>query len=146
MNVQKYIRQAAVPVLAVVLVGASVAARQVTAGGNAEFAKLKNPVASTPESIAAGQKAYMANCSACHGNTAEGAEKAGITVSAIEDIGGKQPPALNDDTWDYGSTDGEIFMVIKSGVSPFFMTPFNGRLPDNDIWSVVNYLRSLSKK
>ncbi len=31
-------------------------------------ASLNNPVASTPESIAAGKRAYDANCAACHGN------------------------------------------------------------------------------
>ncbi len=45
----------------------------------------RNPVASTPESIAAGKRAYDANCAACHGNLAQGAVKAGMTISIIEE-------------------------------------------------------------
>ena len=106
-------------------------------------ASLKNPVASTPESIAAGKRAYDANCAACHGNLAQGAVKAGITISIIEEQKGRQPPDLTDDQWDHGSTDGEIFTVIKRGLPPTMMAGFDGRIPDADIWSIVNYLRTL---
>jgi mono/diheme cytochrome c family protein len=107
---------------------------------------LKNPVASTPESIAAGKRAYDANCAACHGNLAQGAVKAGITISIIEDQRGKQPPDLTDNQWDHGSSDGEIFAVTKRGLPPSMMAGFDGRIPDEDIWSIVNYLRSLAPK
>lgn len=120
----------------------SVVARQ----GDPEAAKIKNPVPSTPESIAAGKKAYDTNCAGCHGNLGQGAEKAGIIISVIEDQGGKQPPDLTDDQWDHGSTDGEIFTAAKKGIPPTMMAPWEGRIPDNDIWSIVNYLRSLAKK
>jgi glucose/arabinose dehydrogenase/mono/diheme cytochrome c family protein len=102
-----------------------------------------NPVASTPQSIAAGKRAYDANCAACHGNLAQGAVKAGMTISIIEEQRGKQPPDLTDDQWDHGSTDSDIFAVIKRGVPPTMMAGFDGRVPDPDIWSIVNYLRSL---
>ena len=128
--------------LAFLGLGVSVIARQ----GNPEAAKLKNPVASTPESIAAGKKAYDANCAGCHGNLAQGADKAGIVISVIEDQGGKQPPDLTDDTYDNGSTDGEIYMVIKTGIAPTMMAPWDTRIPDNDIWSIVNYVRSITPK
>ena len=68
---------------------------------------LRNPVASTPASIAAGKRVYDANCAACHGNRAQGAVKAGITISIIEEQRGKQPPDLTDDQWDHGSSDGD---------------------------------------
>ena len=135
-------KRSLIPALAVVLIGGSVIARQ----GNPDAAKLKNPVASSPESIAAGKKAYDVNCAGCHGNMAQGADKAGIVISVIEDQGGKQPPDLTDDTWDNGSTDGEIYTVIKKGLPPTMMAPWDGRIPDNDTWSIVNYLRSLTKK
>ena len=105
-----------------------------------------NPVASTPESVAAGKKAYDANCAACHGNVAQGAVKAGATISIIEEQRGKQPPDLTDDQWDHGATDAEIYSVIKRGVPPTMMAGFDGRVPDNDIWNIVNYLRSLAPK
>ena len=73
-------------------------------------------MALTPESIAAGKRAYDVSCAACHGGRAQGAVKAGITLSIIEEQRGKQPPDLTDDRSDHGSADGEIFIVIKRGL------------------------------
>jgi len=103
----------------------------------------RNPVASTPASIAAGKGAYDANCAACHGNLAQGAVKAGMTISIIEEQRGKQPPDLTDDQWDHGSSDSDMFAVIKRGLPPTMMAGFDGRIPDEDIWNIVNYVRSL---
>jgi mono/diheme cytochrome c family protein len=133
--------------LVIVSVATSVLARQTTGNGDPGAAKIKNPVAASTESITAGKKTYDTNCAACHGVKAEGAEKAGIVLSVIEDQGGKQPPDLTDDQWDHGSTDGEMFAVIKSGVGPqFFMAPWDGRMSDTEIWNSINYIRSLAKK
>ena len=49
------------------------------------------------------------------GTTPQGAVKAGISISIIEEQRGKQPPDLTDAQWDHGSSDGEIFNVIKRG-------------------------------
>lgn len=116
--------------------------RNVTA---APAATLRNPVASTAASIAAGKQVYDANCAACHGNRAEGAVNAGITISIIEEQRGKQPPDLTDVPTDYGSSDGDIFRVITRGLPPTMMPGFDGRIPDREIWNVVNYLRSLRR-
>jgi mono/diheme cytochrome c family protein len=104
---------------------------------------LRNPVASTPASIAAGKRVYDANCAACHGNRAQGAVKAGITISIIEEQRGRQPPDLTDGQADHGSSDGDIFRVIKRGLLPTMMPGFDGSIPDREIWNIVNYLRSL---
>jgi mono/diheme cytochrome c family protein len=120
-----------------------VIARQAPAKGDPEAAKIKNPVGATPESIAAGQKTYQTLCAGCHGKDAKG----GITISVIEDRGGNQPPDLTDDTWDHGSSDGEIFTVVKKGIAPeFFMVPWEGRISDEEIWNMVNYVKSLSQR
>ena len=113
---------------------------------NVDAAKLANPVPATPETLADGKKAYDTYCAACHGNLAQGAVKAGVIISIIEEQKGKQPPDLTDDQWDKGSTDGEIFTAIKKGVPPTMMAPWDGRIPDSDIWSIVHYLRSLAPK
>jgi len=107
---------------------------------------LRNPVPSSPKSIAAGKQAYDANCAACHGNVAQGAVKAGIALSIIEEQGGKQAPDLTDAQWDHGSSDGDIFRVVKRGLPPTMMAGFDGRISDVDIWSIVNYLRTLPPK
>ena len=108
------------------------------AQGNPEAAKIKNPVATTPESIAAGKEIFGRRCAVCHGSNAEGGSGSDISPPA---------PDLTDSEWQHGSTDGEIFDVIKNGVRPdLSMEPWGNRIKDPDIWNVVNYLRSLAKK
>lgn len=126
---------------AVVLVGAVVSSQ---GPGNPAAAALKNPIAATPESLAAGRKAYDANCAGCHGDKAQGAVRAGVTISIIQEMGGKQAPDLTDAATDHGGTDGEIFTIIKKGVPPTMMAGWDGRLTDTEIWSVVNYIRALT--
>ena len=111
---------------------------------NGAAAQLRNPVASTPESLAAGKRAYDVNCAACHGDRAQGSEKAGVVISIILEQGGKQPPDLTDDTWDHGASDGEIYTVIKKGVPPTMMAGWEGRISDAEIWSIINYIRALA--
>jgi len=124
------------------------AAAQPAAGNatGAPAARATNPIAATPDAIAAGKRLYDANCAACHGNQAQGAVKAGITISILEEQRGKQPPDLTDNQWDHGSTDGEIFGVIKRGLPPSMMPGFGGSLSDDDIWRVLLYVRSLQTK
>jgi cbb3-type cytochrome c oxidase subunit III len=110
----------------------------IIAQGNPEAAKVKNPVAATPESIATGKQVYTKYCATCHGTTAQGGSGSDIIPPA---------PNLTDEEWKHGSTDGEIFDVIKNGVQPdLFMEPWGDRIKDEDIWNVVNYVRSLAKK
>jgi hypothetical protein len=56
------------------------------------------------------------------------------------------PSNLTDDVWDLGSSDGEIFIVIRDG-SGSNMKGLNGRpgIVDEDMWNIVNYVRSLHK-
>src|SRR5258708_3923584 len=125
---------------AVVSAPAQAAAHNMT---NAPAASLRNPVASTPESIAAGKRIYDASCAACHGNQAQGAVKAGITISILEEQRGKQPPDLTDDQRDHGSRNGEIFAVLKRRLPPSMMPGFGRALSDEDISRLVAYLLSL---
>ena len=136
------LKAATLALFAIVLVTGGAAFSQGRADPQATA--VTNPVAATPAWIAAGKKAYDANCSSCHGNRAQGAEKAGVLISIIQEQGGKQPPDLTDDKWDHGSTDGEIFGVVKKGVPPTMMAGWEGRLSDTDIWSILNYLRALA--
>jgi hypothetical protein len=44
----------------------------------------------------------------------------------------------------YGSSDGEIFSVIRDGTMGD-MGAYAGRLTDSDMWNVVNFLRTLTQ-
>ena len=109
-----------------------------TRAAQSPAATLKNPIASSPESIAAGKQVYTRTCAPCHGTSGEGGPGNDLIPAA---------PDLTAAMWDHGSSDGEIFTSIKNGIAPDFnMTPFKDRLKDDDIWNVVIYLRSIAKK
>jgi mono/diheme cytochrome c family protein len=108
-------------------------------GGSPDGKKMKNAVASSAESVAAGKAAFQKNCRFCHG-----ADAKGNGPMAPE---GTHPSDLTDDKWDRGSTDGEIFLVIRDGAGPKFeMKGYKSKMTEPEIWNVVNYLRSLQAK
>ena len=105
---------------------------------------IKNPVASTPESLATGKRLYDRLCADCHGATGRGdGEKAKKLAAAGE----PKAPDLTDDKWDHGTTDGEIFVDIRDGLGST-MTGLNGKpgIGPEEIWHLVNYVRSLGGK
>lgn len=103
-------------------------------GGSPEAAAMKNPVASSPESIAAGRRLYGRWCTNCHGPSGKGD---GPGASS-----GAQPADLSDAMWDYGSSDGDIFLAVREGTSAD-MGSYKDRLSDTDIWNVVVFIRTL---
>jgi mono/diheme cytochrome c family protein len=106
--------------------------------GRPDAASAKNPVVPTAETLAAGKQIYQRRCASCHGTSGEGGPGNDLIPAA---------PSLVDDQWDHGSTDGAIFDNIKNGVGPDFnMVPFKDTLKDNEIWTVVTYLRSMEKR
>jgi mono/diheme cytochrome c family protein len=131
---------ALVPALALSFVAlASVLASAQNPGGSPEGKKMKNPVASSPESIKAGAAAFQKNCRFCHG-----ADAKGDGPMAPKDT---HPSNLTDDKWDRGSTDGEIFLVIQNGAGPKFdMKGYKSKMTEPEIWNIVNYLRSIQAK
>ncbi len=103
-------------------------------GGNPLAAKVRNPVAATPESIAAGRATYQRLCSRCHGVQGKG-DGGGAGA-------GGQPADLTDATWDFGGSDGEIYSVIHDGTSAD-MEPYAERISDSEIWNLVNFIHSI---
>jgi len=104
---------------------------------NPEAQKLKNPEAATTESIEAGKALYKRHCASCHGPNGKG--DGGMALS------GGTPSDLTDETWDYGSTDGEIFVTIRDGVSSD-MQGYKEKLSEKQIWQLVNFIRSIGPK
>ena len=104
-----------------------------------DAAKLKNPTKATAESLAAGKVTFLKYCKFCHGEAGDGK---GTLIPK-----GTTPSSFIDATWDFWSTDGEIFTNIKEGIGPKFnMKAMKMKIMDPDIWNVVNYLRSIGPK
>jgi mono/diheme cytochrome c family protein len=95
-----------------------------------------NSVSADATSLAAGKKLFSSNCSSCHGETAQGDGKIASQLDP-------KPANLVDETWIHGSSDGEIFIVIRDGVKNTGMKAFGSRMTAHQIWDVVNYLRSI---
>jgi mono/diheme cytochrome c family protein len=104
---------------------------------NPEAQKLKNPEPANAESIEAGKKLYARHCASCHGPNGKG--DGGMALS------GGTPSDLTDETWDYGSTDGEIFVAIRDGVSSD-MLAYKEKLSEKQIWQLVHFIRSIGPK
>ena len=102
-----------------------------------ETAKQVNPVKSTPSSIASGKKSYTYDCAMCHGKEGAGdGDLASDMHLKLRDY--SDPAALKE------LTDGEIFSIIANGKGK--MTGEAGRMKPEQIWDMVNYIRSLAKK
>ena len=112
------------------------AAAQEKPAGASDASTIQNAVKTTPASIAAGGKTFNAQCAACHGTTGKGDGKAGTNLDP-------KPADLTDAEWIHGSSDGEIFVVIRDGVKKTGMKSYASKLTPNDIWNLVNYLRSI---
>lgn len=79
-----------------------------------------------PDQIAAGRQLYLAmNCVGCHAHG-----------------GGGMGPALIDDKWIYGGEIENIAASIREG-RPAGMPSFRGFLPEEQIWQIAAYVRSL---
>jgi len=100
-----------------------------------EAAKV-NPVKPTPESLAKGKKMYGIDCAMCHGNNGDGKGDIGADYKNIPDF--THPDALKN------HTDGELFYITRNGKGD--MPPEDNRAKDDDIWNMVNYVRSFKKK
>jgi len=72
----------------------------------------------------------------CHGKDGDGKGDMASDVKNVTDF--TNPDALKN------STDGALFYVIRNGKGE--MPPEGDRAKDNDIWNLVNYIRSLAKK
>jgi len=101
----------------------------------ADAAKV-NPVKPTAESLAKGKKLYVIDCAMCHGKDGDGKGDMASDIKNVTDF--TNPDALKN------RTDGELFYVIRKGKGE--MPPEGDRAKDDDIWNLVNYVRSFAKK
>ncbi len=92
--------------------------------------KIKNPFDGDATAAEEGKQIFLKNgCYACHGHEAEGA------------VG----PDLTDDEWVYAPTDAMIFNTIAKGRKGTVMSPFANQMTPEEIWKVVEFLRSKNR-
>ena len=103
-----------------------------TVGGK----KMTNPQAATPENIANGKEAFSHYCAACHGLDGQ---KTGVPFA---DHMSPPIPSLTE-THVQQYKDGQLKRIIDEGLSPSGMHGSKGILNDEEIWSIVLYIRHL---
>ena len=101
-----------------------------------KYKNMKNPVASDAESISTAKGLWTTHCKSCHG------------AKGLGD--GPKAAQLKTEPGDFskaevqGQTDGSLFYKISEGRDD--MPSFKKKIPDQeDIWSIVNYIRTLKK-
>jgi cytochrome c oxidase cbb3-type subunit 3 len=88
---------------------------------------IENAYEENAYAMSEGRRLYAAfNCNGCHANG-----------------GGDKGPALIDAKWIYGSRPGQIYATIMEG-RPNGMPSFRGKLPEQQAWQIVAYVRSMS--
>ncbi|MGH9698509.1 MAG: c-type cytochrome [Candidatus Acidiferrales bacterium] len=102
-----------------------------------EAVQKENPVKPTPDSLALGKKYYGYDCAMCHGKTGDGQGDLGVEMKLkMQDF--RDPAAMK------GRTDGELYYLIQKGKGD--MPPEGDRAKPEELWNLVNYVRSLAVK
>jgi mono/diheme cytochrome c family protein len=98
---------------------------------------MKNPVASSKESLSNGKELWAKHCKSCHGAMGLG--------------DGPKAAALDVPSGDFSSkafqaqTDGDLFYKVSEGKGK--MPGFKKSITDdNDRWALVNYMRTMKGK
>ncbi len=100
--------------------------------GGAEI--LRNPFPPNPESLQAGAATYVQACQACHGETGLGDGPGGV---------GLVPPPADLLVHVPLHGDADLFRFIRDGIPNTAMVAQRDILTEEQIWHVVNYIRTL---
>ena len=111
---------------------------RIEAAIGSDYKDKANPVVVNNDSLTAGRSAYLANCSFCHGTTGLGDAKIGQNL---------YPPAANlTQQKTLTKTDGQLYWILQHGLSFVGMPAWTDVLSDQQMWSVVIYVRALQKQ
>ena len=101
----------------------------------AKYKNMENPEEANAESVKVGRMLYTKNCASCHGKTGLGD---GVKARGLDTFPG-------DFSGEYyqSQTDGEHFYKTKFGRGE--MPKYENKIDDEDIWHVVNYMRTFKK-
>jgi mono/diheme cytochrome c family protein len=96
----------------------------------------KNPLPDTPDTLADGKEAFSHYCVACHGMDGQ---KTGVPFA--EHISPPIPSLASTDVQSY--SDGQLKYILDYGIRPSGMPGSKGILSDDELWSIVVFLRHL---
>jgi mono/diheme cytochrome c family protein len=88
-----------------------------------------SPYRGQADAIAAGRRIFVDRCSQCHGQKAEGTKKR---------------PALRSDRVQQQATEGDLHWLLVNGNMRKGM-PSWAKLPDQQLWQVITYVKSLQE-
>jgi len=104
--------------------------------------RTKNPVPTSPESVAKGKELYLnkdkGNCVFCHGETGAGNE---ANLPNLR----RKPADISSKERMSTMTDGEVFWKVSKGIQGI-MPAGEKRMTEEERWNVVNYARTLVKE
>jgi mono/diheme cytochrome c family protein len=106
--------------------------------------RLKNPLDSTAEVVAAGKALYEMYCDHCHGAKGEGNGKVaeGVTVDGVQKGAYAGVPNYKSDALK-NISEGHIFHVITYGKN--LMWPHGSQISQEDRWKIAKYVKTLQK-
>ncbi|HEV2486795.1 MAG TPA: c-type cytochrome [Terracidiphilus sp.] len=96
----------------------------------------KNPLPDTPGTWTDGKEAFSHYCVACHGMDGQN-----TGVPFVDHISPPIPSLASSDVQRY--TDGQLKWILENGISPSGMPGSKGTLSDDELWSIIVYLRHL---
>lgn len=100
--------------------------------------KQRNPLAASKDTIADGKDAFAHYCAACHGLDGQN-----TGVPFADRMAPPVPSLASSEVQAY--TDGQLKWVIDNGIWPSGMPGSSGILSNDEIWSIVVYIRHLPK-
>lgn len=106
----------------------------ITVGNKTE----KNPLPLSGASLSEGKEAFGHYCVACHGLDGQN-----TGVPFADRMSPPIPSLASTEVQQY--TDGQLKWVIDNGIAPSGMPASKGTLSDEEIWSIVHFLRHLPR-
>lgn len=109
--------------------------QKITVGGK----DWKNPTPDNAASVKQGAEHFQHHCMVCHGLDGQ---TTGVPFSAMMD-----PPVPDLTSPDVqGYTDGQLKWIIENGIAPSGMPGWKGILDQDEMWTIVRYIRHLPPK
>src|SRR5579863_9453123 len=96
----------------------------------------KNPLSDNPQTRADGKDAFSHYCVACHGLDGQN-----TGVPFADHMSPPVPSLVSPEVQQY--TDGQLKWILDNGISPSGMPGSKGILSDDELWSIVTYVRHL---